>query len=42
MGVVDFMIKVYFKGVHEKFPEGGQMSQYMESLKIGQTVRARA
>nr|KAF6399664.1 cytochrome b5 reductase 1 [Molossus molossus] len=27
-GFVDLVIKVYLKGVHPKFPEGGKMSQY--------------
>ncbi|KAI6213865.1 NADH-cytochrome b5 reductase 3 isoform X1 [Aphelenchoides besseyi] len=33
-GFVEFMIKVYFKNVHPKFPEGGKMSQHLESLNI--------
>lgn len=40
-GFVDFVIKVYFKNVHPKFPEGGKMSQHLESLKIGETVDFR-
>jgi cytochrome-b5 reductase len=34
-GTVSFVIKVYFRNVHPKFPEGGKMSQHMESLEIG-------
>uniref|UniRef100_A0A183CCV4 Cytochrome-b5 reductase n=1 Tax=Globodera pallida TaxID=36090 RepID=A0A183CCV4_GLOPA len=34
-GFVEFVIKVYFRGVHVRFPEGGKMSQHLESLKIG-------
>lgn len=29
------------KGVHPKFPEGGKMSQYLNSLKIGDVVEFR-
>lgn len=35
LGYVDLVIKVYFKDVHPKFPEGGKMSQYMEQMEIG-------
>lgn len=38
LGYVDFVIKVYFKGVHPKFPDGGKMSQHMESLKVGDSM----
>ena len=37
-GFVDFVIKVYRANVHPKFPEGGKMSQYLESLNIGQEM----
>ncbi|KFO24394.1 NADH-cytochrome b5 reductase 1 [Fukomys damarensis] len=40
-GYVDLVIKVYLKGVHPKFPEGGKMSQYLDSLKIGDVVEFR-
>lgn len=39
MGVVDLVIKVYFRGVNEKFPDGGVMSQHMETLKLGDKVK---
>jgi NAD(P)H-flavin reductase len=38
LGHVDLMVKVYFKGVHPKFPDGGKMSQHLESMKIGDTI----
>lgn len=38
LGYVDFVIKVYFKGVHPRFPDGGKMSQHLDSLKIGDTI----
>jgi len=34
-GYVDFVIKVYFANVHPKFPDGGLLTQHMESLQIG-------
>lgn len=37
-GYVDFVIKVYFRDVHPRFPNGGKMSQHLESLKIGDTI----
>lgn len=40
-GYFDLVIKVYFKGVHPKFPEGGKMSQYLENMKIGDTIDVR-
>ncbi|CAD5230720.1 unnamed protein product [Bursaphelenchus xylophilus] len=40
-GFVEFVIKVYFKDQHPKFPEGGKMSQHLESLKIGDTIDFR-
>ncbi|XP_043521298.1 NADH-cytochrome b5 reductase 2 isoform X2 [Frieseomelitta varia] len=40
-GYVDLVIKVYFKNVHPKFPEGGKLSQYLDNLKIGDTVDFR-
>ncbi|CCD72031.1 NADH-cytochrome b5 reductase [Caenorhabditis elegans] len=41
LGYVDLMVKVYFKNTHERFPDGGKMSQHLESLKIGDTVSFR-
>ena len=32
---------VYFKDTHPKFPAGGKMSQYLESMKIGDTIEFR-
>ena len=33
--------QVYFKGVNERFPEGGKMTQYMNNMKIGDTIHCR-
>jgi len=35
MGSIDFLIKVYYAGVHPRFPEGGKMSQYLDKMKVG-------
>lgn len=40
-GFVDLVIKVYKRNVHAKFPNGGKMSQYVDSLKIGDTIAFR-
>ncbi len=34
-------LQIYFKNVHPKFPEGGKMSQYLESLRIGDVIDFR-
>merc|ERR1711915_690292 len=41
IGYMDLVIKVYFKNVHPKFPEGGKMSQYLENMEIGDTIDVR-
>ena len=33
--------QVYFKNVHPKFPEGGKMSQHLESMSIGDFIDVR-
>ncbi|KAJ4834618.1 hypothetical protein Tsubulata_014935 [Turnera subulata] len=38
VGYFDLVIKVYFKGVHPKFPNGGMMSQYLDSLELGSFI----
>ncbi|XP_056633292.1 NADH-cytochrome b5 reductase 3 isoform X2 [Diorhabda sublineata] len=40
-GYVDLVIKVYFKNVHPKFPDGGKLTQHLEGLKIGDTIEVR-
>ncbi|XXG87210.1 hypothetical protein AAC387_Pa11g1954 [Persea americana] len=35
VGYFDLLIKVYFKGENPKFPNGGLMSQHLESLPVG-------
>lgn len=29
------VIKVYFRNVHPKFPDGGKMSQHLEEMEVG-------
>lgn len=41
LGYMDLVVKVYFKNVHPKFPDGGKLSQYLENLKIGDTINVR-
>ncbi|XP_049540127.1 NADH-cytochrome b5 reductase 2 isoform X1 [Anopheles darlingi] len=40
-GYVDLVVKVYKKNVHPKFPDGGKMSQHLESLKLGDRIAFR-
>ena len=40
-GYFDLVVKVYFANVHPKFPEGGKMSQHLESLAIGDKILVR-
>ncbi|XP_072340975.1 NADH-cytochrome b5 reductase 3-like [Scyliorhinus torazame] len=40
-GFVDLVVKIYFKGVHPKFPDGGKMSQYLESLRLQDVIDFR-
>eukprot|EP00931_Biecheleriopsis_adriatica_P040108 TRINITY_DN2294_c0_g1_i6.p1 TRINITY_DN2294_c0_g1~~TRINITY_DN2294_c0_g1_i6.p1 ORF type:complete len:888 (+),score=173.87 TRINITY_DN2294_c0_g1_i6:53-2716(+) len=41
LGHVDLLVKVYFAGVHPKFPDGGAMSQHLESMKIGDHIEIK-
>uniref|UniRef100_A0A1A9UPL6 NADH-cytochrome b5 reductase n=1 Tax=Glossina austeni TaxID=7395 RepID=A0A1A9UPL6_GLOAU len=38
VGYVDFVIKIYFKQTHPKFPAGGKMSQHLEKMRIGDKI----
>ncbi|KAL2497256.1 Nitrate reductase [NADH] 2 [Abeliophyllum distichum] len=35
VGYFELVVKIYFKGIHPKFPNGGLMSQHLDSLQIG-------
>lgn len=37
-GYVDLVIKVYYSKVNPKFPNGGKMSQFVNDLKLGDTI----
>lgn len=41
IGYFDLVIKVYFKNVHPKFPEGGVLSQHFDTLKIGDEIEVK-
>jgi len=41
LGVVEFVIKTYYKDQHPKFPDGGWLSQYMDGMEIGDTLDFR-
>merc|ERR1712051_150340 len=41
LGHMDLVVKVYFRDVHPKFPEGGKMSQYLENMSIGDSIDVR-
>jgi len=41
LGHMDLVVKVYHANVHPKFPDGGKMTQYLESLAIGDTIDVR-
>jgi cytochrome-b5 reductase len=40
-GYVDLVIKVYRKDTNPKFPNGGKMSQYLDNMKLGDTIAFR-
>jgi len=38
VGYFELLVKIYFKGVKPRFPNGGLMSQYLESLPLGSSL----
>ena len=38
---MDLVVKIYPANVHPKFPDGGKMTQYLESLNIGDSIDVR-
>jgi NAD(P)H-flavin reductase len=40
-GYFDLLIKVYFRNAHPKFPDGGLMTQHLESLDIGDCIEVK-
>ncbi|GLJ12378.1 hypothetical protein SUGI_0189720 [Cryptomeria japonica] len=41
LGHFDLLVKIYFKGVHPKFPDGGLMSQYLETMAVGESIKVK-
>ncbi|CAO2834706.1 unnamed protein product [Amaranthus hypochondriacus] len=41
VGFFDLVVKIYFKGVHPRFPNGGMMSQYLDSLELGSLIEVK-
>jgi NAD(P)H-flavin reductase len=37
-GTVDLVIKTYYKDEHPRFPDGGWLSQYMDNMKVGDSL----
>ncbi|GBC07372.1 hypothetical protein RclHR1_07410008 [Rhizophagus clarus] len=40
-GYFDLLVKVYFKNEHPQFPNGGLMSQYLDSLNVGDKIEIK-
>ncbi len=38
VGKIELPIKIYYKNTHPAFPEGGLMTQYLDSLNIGDSI----
>lgn len=34
-GFVELLVKVYFRNVDPKYPDGGKMTQYLDEMNIG-------
>ncbi|MFS7907267.1 Nitrate reductase [NADH] [Helianthus anomalus] len=41
VGYFELLVKIYFKGVEPRFPNGGIMSQYLESLELGSSLEIK-
>ncbi|CCW61840.1 unnamed protein product [Phytomonas sp. EM1] len=40
-GYVDLLIKVYFAGVHPKYPRGGRLTQHLYRMQMNDTIDVR-
>jgi hypothetical protein len=40
-GRFEMLIKVYFKGVHNEYPDGGKMSQHLNNIALGSNIKVR-
>tara|TARA_B100000482_G_scaffold98748_1_gene71107 strand:- start:1547 stop:4120 length:2574 start_codon:yes stop_codon:yes gene_type:complete len=41
LGTVEFVIKIYFPNDHPTFPEGGQLTQYLNAVNVGDVVEVK-
>lgn len=41
LGAVEFVIKIYFPNDHPSFPEGGQLTRYLNTLNVGDTLEVK-
>jgi nitrate reductase (NAD(P)H) len=41
LGHFDLVVKIYFANEHPRFPAGGKLSQYLESLNMGDEVEVK-
>jgi nitrate reductase (NAD(P)H) len=41
LGAVEFVIKIYFPNDHPNFPEGGQLTQYLNAVNVGDVVEVK-
>merc|ERR1719401_2555773 len=41
VGVVELVIKTYYKEQHPRFPDGGWLSQHLDNMKVGDTLDFR-
>ncbi|RAL38745.1 hypothetical protein DM860_013426 [Cuscuta australis] len=41
VGYFDLVVRIYFKEIHPRFPNGGQMSQHLESLQLGSCLHVK-
>jgi nitrate reductase (NAD(P)H) len=41
LGHFDLVVKVYRAGEHPRFPDGGKMSQYLDSMALGDTIEVK-
>lgn len=41
LGFMDLVVKVYFRDVNPRFPEGGKLTQHLNNLQIGDKIRVR-
>lgn len=41
LGRMDLVVKIYRANEHPKFPEGGKMTQHLESLAVGDSIDVR-